>query len=227
MKKSNILIAGFAVVMAAASVVKAEGFGMDFDRGSFRTADFMDAVKASDVSRGNNAGNITPAPAAAGNTLNMRVYKLADHGLQKLRKKVLTIPGLSKEFLQQINEAKTIVLYNENNVFLTTPVGEVQYIILESNDKELLGFLAKQGADVFQEEFRNKNLVYVCITRLETIMKWVNNAWVAYEIAKEICSWQGDDTSSPSNPNSGGIGHIPGGSGIPGIHHNRQGGSFN
>ena len=119
MKKTSILITIF-VVAATASLVKAGEFDVDFDKGAFRPVDFMEAVKTSEVSGVDNAASITPVPATAFNTVNMAVYTLTVPSLQKLRKEVINMPGLSKEFLQQINEEKTIVLYNEDNVLLAT-----------------------------------------------------------------------------------------------------------
>ena len=210
MKKNKITVVVFAVIMATASLVKAEGFGVDFNRGTFSTVDFMEAVKTYNVSKADNTTSITPVPATAANAVNTTVYKLAAPGLQKLRKEVLNMPGLSKEFLQQINEEKTVVLYNEDNALLTTLVGDTHYIILESNDKKLMDFLVKEKTGVLQDKLPNKNLVCMCISKLDTIMKWVGNAWVAYQIVKEVCSWENDGTTpSPNNGGSGGSGGQP------------------
>lgn len=219
MKKSNMLIAVFAVVTATASFAGAEGFGVDFDRGAFRTADFMEAVKTSDVFKADKGDNIPPVPVIAATILSMKVYKLSVPGLQKLRNEILNMPGLSKEFLQLISEEKMVVLYNRDNVFLTTLVGDTRYIIFESNDRGLIDFLVKEKMRLPQEEFRNKaaGLVWTCATKIETIMKWINYAWVAVQVAREVCSWQNSGTS-PSTGN-------PGGSG--GTYHNGQGGSSN
>ena len=43
MKKNKIAFVVFAVVMMTASFARAEGFGVDFDRGAFRSADFIEA----------------------------------------------------------------------------------------------------------------------------------------------------------------------------------------
>ena len=217
MKKSKIAVAAFAVIIATASLVKAERFDIDFDRGAFRTVDFMEAGKTSDVSKADNTASITPIPAPALDTVSTGVYKLAAPSLQRLRKETLNIPGLSKEFLQQINEEKTIVLYNEGNVFLTTLVGNTQYIILESNDRKLLEFLAKQQKEVLQAGLQNKGKVKVCVTVIKTLWKWIKEAWVAYEISKEVCSWQ-DDGATPSTGNPAGSGST---------YHNGQGGDSN
>lgn len=208
MRKSKIAVAVFAVIIAAASLAGAEGFGVDFDRGAFRTVDFMEAVKTSDVSKEDNTANIIPVPATVANTVNTTVYKLAAPGLQKLRKEVLNMPGLSKEFLQQLNEEKTVVLYNEDNILLTTLVGGTQYIILESNDKKLMEFLAKQKTEVLQVGLQNKGKVKVCVTVLKTLWKWIKEAVVAYEISEEICSWE-DDGVTPGTNNGGGGGGQP------------------
>jgi hypothetical protein len=205
MKKSNMVLMVVAVIMAATSIVRAEGFGVDFDRGSFRTADFVEAAKTSDVVAVDNAASIESVPPTAVNTVTTAVYELATPALLKLRKEVLNMPGLSKGFLQQINEEKTIVLYNEDNVFLTILVGNTRYIILESNDNELIGFLAKQKTEGLQKESQNKNLLYVCLTKIETIMKWVNYVWTAVQISREVCSWQNDGVSPGTA--------LPGGSG--------------
>jgi hypothetical protein len=210
MKKRKIGVAVFAVIIAAASLAKAGGFDVDFDRGAFRAVDFMAAVKTSEVSKVDDAASIVPMPAIALNTINTTVYKLAAPDLQELRKEILNMPGLSKEFLQQINEEKTVVLFNDDNVFLTTLVGDIHYIMLESSDKRVMDFMAKEKAEVLQDKLHNKNLAYVCISKLETIMKWVNNAWVAYEIIKEVCSWENDGTTpSPNNGGGGGSGGQP------------------
>lgn len=217
MKKSKIAVAMFAVVITAASLAKAGGFDMDFDKGAFRTVDFMEAVKTSEVFRTDDAASIVPVPAIALNTVNTTVYKLSAPGLQKLRKEVLNMPGLSNKFLQQINEEKTVVLYNEDNVFLTTLTGNAQHIILESNDSKLMEFLAKYKTEVLQVGLQNKGKVKVCTTIIKTLWKWVKEAWVAYEISKEICSWE-DDGATPSTGNPGGSGST---------YHNGQGGSSN
>ncbi|OGS06395.1 MAG: hypothetical protein A2270_06830 [Elusimicrobia bacterium RIFOXYA12_FULL_51_18] len=210
MRKSKISVAVFAVIIAAASLVKAGGFDVDFDRGAFRAVDFMEAIKTSEASRADDAASIVPVPATALNTVNTTVYKLVAPGLQELKKEIVNMPGLSKEFLQQINKEKTVVLYNEDNVFLTTLAGDVHYIILESNDKKLMDFLAKEKTEVLQNKLHNKNLVYVCISKIDTIMKWVGHAWVAYEVIKEICSWENDGTTpSPNNGGGGGSGGQP------------------
>lgn len=219
MKTSTTLIALFAVIMAAASAAKAEDI-VDFDKGSFRSVDFMEAVNTFDVSKAVNAANITPISATALNTVNTTFYKLAAHGLQKLRKEVLGMPGLSKEFLQQLNEEKTVVLYNKDNVLLTTLVGDVQHIVFESNDRKLLEFLAKQKTEVSQIRLQNKGKVKVCKTILKTLWKYIKEVWVAYEISQEVCSWEDDGATdaTPSTGNSGGSGST---------YHNGQGGDSN
>ncbi|MBI4349817.1 MAG: hypothetical protein HY550_00095 [Elusimicrobia bacterium] len=213
MKKSNILIAAFAVIIAAVPFAAAEGFGVDFDRGAFRTADFMEAVKTSDMSRADNI-SITPAPVTAATTLNIKVYILAASSLQKLRKEVLTMPGLSKEFLQLINEENTVVLYNKDSVFLTTLVGDIQHIILESNDRKLMEYISKQKTGPLQANLRNKGK---CWEVIKLAWKIVNGISVAYEIITTVCDGEGDSTP-PANPN------LPGASTIPGVYHERMGG---
>lgn len=213
MKKSKIAVAVFTVVIVAASFARAEGFGVDFDKGSFRTADFMEAVKASKVSKTDNAASITPVPVTAVNKVN-RVYELSAPGLQKLRKEVITMPGLSEEFLQQINKENTVVLYNEDSVFLTTLVGAIQHIILESNDKKLMEFISKQKAGALQANLQQK---MTCWNVIKILWKVVNGISIAYEVATQICN-------TPSTPGSGGIAPIPGGSSVPGVHHERMGG---
>jgi len=214
MKKSNILIAAFAVIIAAAPFAAAEDFGVDFDRGAFRTADFMEAVKTSDISRADNISTITPAPVTAETTLNVKVYILAASSLQKLRKEVLTMPGLSKEFLQLINEENTVLLYNKDSVFLTTLVGDIQHIILESNDRNLLEYISKQKTGPLQANLQNKGK---CWEVIKLAWKIVNGISVAYEIITTVCDNGGDGTP-PANPN------LPGSSSTPGVYHERAGG---
>jgi len=215
MKKSNILIAAFAVIIAAAPFAAAEDFGVDFDRGAFRTADFMEAVKTSNMSGADNISTITPAPVTAANTLNVKVYILAASSLQKLRKEVLNMPGLSKEFLQVINEENTAVLYNKDSVFLTTLVGNIQHIVLESNDRKLVEFISKQKTGALQADLQQKGK---CWTLITTAWRIINGVLTAYEIIKEVCD---DDTpTTPSTPSA------PGG-GVPGNYPQRNGGGFN
>ncbi len=57
MKRINIFIAVFAVVLMEVSFAKAEGFSVDFDKGSFRSADFTEAVNMSSV---NPVGETAP-----------------------------------------------------------------------------------------------------------------------------------------------------------------------
>lgn len=218
MKKNKIAVAVFAVIIAAASLAKAGGFDVDFDKGAFRAANFMEAVKVSGMPSGDAVSSIKPVPAtaleSAKTAANISVYALAAHGLQKLRREVLNMPGVSKEFVQLVSEEKTVVLYNENNVFLTTLVGDVQYVLLESNDKKLLEFLGKYRTELLQGGLEKGGKVKVCVTVAETAWKLIKEIWTAYEIYKEVCTWE-TNTPTPSTGN-------PGGSG--GTYHNGQGG---
>jgi len=207
MRKNKISVAVFAAIIAAASLAKAGGFDVDFDRGAFRAVDFMEAIKTSEVSRADDAASIVLVPATTLNTVNTMVYKLAAPGLQKLRKEVLNMPEMSKEFFQLINDKKIIVLHNDNGVFLTTQAGKNDYYILfESNDYKLIKLLSEQKTEVLQAGLPNKGKVKVCMTVIKTLWKWIKEAWVAYEISEEICSWE-DDGTTPSTNNGGGGGH--------------------
>jgi hypothetical protein len=207
MKKSEIAVAVFTMI-SAASIARAESFNVDFDKGLFRTVDFMETVKTSDISKADadNVVSIIPVPATTIDTLTPTLYKLSVPGLQRLKKEALSMHDLSKEFLQLINEEKTIVLYNEFNVLLVTPVGNDQHVILESNDRQLLEFLSKQETEVLQAGLQNRGKVKVCKTVIKTLWKWVKEAWVAYDITEEICSWEENDTTPTNTGNPGGSG---------------------
>lgn len=141
-------------------------------------------------------------------------HQLATPILQKLRKEILGMSELSNEFLQLINNRETVVLYNDRGVFLTTLRDNNYYLHFESNDKKLMKFMAKQ--EIEGEIPQNKQWINVCVTHVSTVMKWINYAWVAVQVYKEVCSqqWQGDPPTDTGNP---------GGSGS--TWHNGQGGN--
>lgn len=203
MKKSKLVVAVFTVIIAAASFAGAETLSVDFDRGSFRTMGFMEAVKTSDAFMADNAAGIVPVPATALNAVSTTVYKLAAPALQKLRQKALTVPEMSKDFLQLLNYEKVIVLHDNNNIFLTTQAGESYYVLFESSDKELMKLLSEPGTGVVQVRLLNKGKVKICKEVIKILWKWVKEAWVAYEITEEVCSWEDDgDTPGTNNENS-------------------------
>lgn len=208
MKKSQIAGTVFAVIVSTVSLTWAEGFGVDFDRGSLRTLDFMEAVKTSNTSKMDNTVNISPVLATAGNPVETTAHRLSASELQKLREEALTMPDLSKEFLLMINNEKTIVLHNDTGIFLTNQVGiNDYYMLFESNDKKLINFLLGQKTGTLQAGLQNKNKVKVCKAVIKTLWKWIKEAWVAYEITEEICSWEDDgETSSTTNGGGGGNG---------------------
>lgn len=199
------------MILAASSISHAEEFNMDFDKGAFRSADFMEAVKTFDVSKAENTANMKPAPVAALSAINTVVYKLTAPGLQKLRGEISQIPGLSEEFLQLVNHERTIVLHNDQGVFLTTLAGKDNYYtLLESNNKKLIEFLSKQKTEVMQAELHNKNWVKVCLPVVKTLWKWIQGIWTAYEVTEYLChqEWEGDPLP-PTGNGGGGGGALP------------------
>lgn len=200
MKRNIVIVVVFAVVVAVASFAKAEEVEISFDGGSNQVAsldglkrvlpDFKAAFPVpaapSDVAQ---SIPVAPANASQSDTL----HKLDGVGLQRLRKEILSIPRLSEEFFQLINNEKTIVLYNNNNVFLVSSVGENTYVmLLESDDKRLIEFLATG--------VQNKHWITTCAKHASTIWKWISGVWTAADIITTICR---QEWVSPSDDSAG------------------------
>ena len=64
MKKSKIAVAVFAVIIAAASIVRAEGFDVDFTGKSIGSMSFMEAIKNADSCQNNKIGCEEPKAEA-------------------------------------------------------------------------------------------------------------------------------------------------------------------
>lgn len=208
MKKSNILIAALMGILASVSIARAEEFKMDFDKGAYRSDEFMMAAKASDVPKIDNTANMRPTPAADC-AINVVVHKLTAPGLKELREEILNMPGLSEDLIRLLNDDKIVVLHNTQGVFLTTQVGKDSYYTLfESNDKKLIEFLSKQKTEAVQAELQNKGWVKICLPVAKTLWKWLNGVWTAYEVTEYLCHQEWEDDSSGGNGN-GAIPYIP------------------
>ncbi|MBI4350426.1 MAG: hypothetical protein HY550_03210 [Elusimicrobia bacterium] len=113
MKKNNMLIAVFAV-LAAASAAKAEVVDMDFDKGSFSTEKFMEAVKVQEVDRNGIAARTFSVET--GNTDDSQ----ADHAIQA------TIRQCER---------------NKSNEALT---GDLKKLLLYGTTEEKVGFITPE-----------------------------------------------------------------------------------
>lgn len=132
MKKSKIVIAVFVVITAAVSFVKAEELSVDFDRESFKSTDFMQAIKPfTSVS----SPQIT---STFGDTASAR--KIAEYYLplqEKLRGIIVTYCNAHGEFFSNIarlvEDKKTQILYDRENIYVLS--GKTLVII---NDSQLI-----------------------------------------------------------------------------------------
>lgn len=156
MKKSNILIAAFAVIMAV-SMAGAEMADVNFDPRLPQTERLKAFTGIGTVE--NDLPAIT-LHTAASNTESAIFRKLDGDGLQRLRKEMFDIPGLPKEFFQAINSKNVIVFYNNYGVSLITEVGRNAYVMLWESNKWLIKLLTEQEAEV-QMGFRKGGTVTV------------------------------------------------------------------
>ena len=222
MKKSNILIAAFAAIIAAAPFAAAEDFGVDFDRGAFRTADFMEAIAQNEKTL-----PILPEvfPAEAINKANSsKMYKLDKVGRQMLYREIIDKPikSFSQDVLELINNEKVAIFYNDEVVCFTNKIETGTYNILQKNyNKLLLTSLMKLKEQSSRQEMfsQNKNWIKIC----KEVIDWVIRIKGGVEVLVEVKTWVCEQEWVDSTPGSGGIAPIPGGSSIPGIHHERSG----
>lgn len=153
MKKSNILIVAFAVIIAAASVVSAKMADVNFDQRLLQTERSKAFTRIGTVE---NDLPAIPLSIAASNTDSTLFRKLDSAGLQRLRKEIFNIPGLPKEFLQAVSTKKITVYYNNYGISLINQVGENAYAMLWESNKWLLEFLINQEATVIQAGIQDK-----------------------------------------------------------------------
>lgn len=226
MKKTSILIAMFAVI-AAVSSVRAEGFGVDFDKGSFRTADFIKAIAENE-----KAVPILPEGVSVemiGKANPSKMYALGKTGMQRLHKEIIDQPikSLGQDVLGLINNEKTTIIYNDKEVYFVSAVAENTYNILQTeSNAQLINVLLKLKGQAQGEVYsQNKGWITVC----KDVLTWVSlirdGVEVTVQVYKYMCAQEWEDT--PSTPGSGGTPSVPGSGGVPGIYPQRNGGDFN
>lgn len=145
MKKSNILIVVFAVIITAASMAGAQMADVSFNQ---RVPQVERSKAFTGIGTVENDLPAIPLPTAASNTETTVFRKLDGAGLQRLRKEMFNIPGLSKEFSQAISSKKVTIFYNNYGVSVVKRVGENTYAMLWESNKWLIEFLTKQETEV-------------------------------------------------------------------------------
>ncbi len=198
MKYSDILVVGFAVLVATASVARAEEFNMDFDKGSFRSADFAEAL-------GTQAKNEAPMPAitrmpneCGGNNLK----------IQMLRKQIFGKYAMQdRELFETINSEKVMLFYNtEAILLLESAAGGKPILLREINNPGLVKQLESEERQILSGGTGAKfwMLVKNCYKVVEVITVLWQGKEILKEVTREVCESTQEWVDSPSTGNSGG-----------------------
>ena len=121
--------------------------------------------------------------------------------LQNLRRKILIKSGLLKKekALRLIEDEKTIILYNYENVFFANKLGEHKYnIIWESSDKQLVEHLANKERQIIYASSTNKGLIKICFDVLVKILVIKEGIETWEEVTTRICEFI-EENPAPDN----------------------------
>lgn len=217
MEKLKMLMIAVSISMVLSVSGNCGEFAVDFDAEGARRVSFMETWQSTD----RNAVAVPQVEAVVAEatfSTKPQFFSLGVEGARELRKNAASISGVSESFIRALGEQGAIVLYNDTAALVVAPAGKTLYVKGESDSRELLKSLAEFGRISGKSDVRNPGMVYRCFKVIDTFMKWVNNAWVAYEVSRQVCEWQYDGTPAPDTGN-------PGGSG--GTYNSSQGGDSN
>ncbi len=135
------------------------------------------------------------------------IYKIDTQKLQKLRRKILKESGLLKDekALRLIEDEKTIILYNNENIFFTNDIGENRYnMIWKSSNKQLVKHLANKENQIMTIGAINKYGAFVkkCWDVISFITTLVGTVEIITEVKERMCKMEW----VPDENNNSGIG---------------------
>lgn len=212
--KINALIVVFAVVIAAASVVKAE-VDINFDGNNKGSVNSMELIKIAAAAQNNEM-----VPSRAGLRFEImpeRVFvqdiydfKEGEARAQIIRKNILkSITFLSHEVLSIVDDHNTIVCLPEESVFLIKRIGDGKYALLkELTDPKLVKSIKEKENTILGAGNGNKNWVAVkkCYDVIVYVTTLVNGYEVAKPVVKKVCEMVEEWVDAPSNPSGWGPG---------------------
>jgi len=213
MKKGNILIAVFTIIVAAASVGKTEEVKINFDgNNNVGSVDFMESIRIAASNKNNEIVSprvglrIEAAPEHVF-TQGVSNSKKGEARVQIIRKNILkSMPFLSHEVVSISEDHNTVVCFTTESVLLIKPIGGGKYALLkELIDHKLVKSIKEKenailGAGQGDKYWTTIKKCYDIIVYVTTL---VNGYEVAKPVVKKVCEAVQEWVDAPSNPSSG------------------------
>lgn len=199
MKKSSIVVVVLAVIMAAASLAKAEGVGVDFDWENNQTESLRWLKEMVPVFETEFAGPVPTADATASGAV---LYEIGNADRQLLRQVILKISDklFDKNIMVLINDEKVGILYNNERVLFVNDIDGNKYnVLLESDDVQLIHFLMGLREQICHAKPQNKGWIKVCYEVIKIVVVIRNGIEVLKEITTWVCNQEWVD-NEPNHP---------------------------